>query len=152
MEANNGNAKRRKTIVAVIAVVSVVVVIFLFIFSLYHLPTRNPVETPEWNENAEVVESPEQDFATTNDIMNSSQEEVGQMLGNLEMQYENAKVNNEPYEAQQAGMRLALAYDKAGEPQQARELINSLMQTYSYDSIFVSKCHEFLRSIDTPSK
>lgn len=41
------NRSRKKTIVTIVAIVSIAVVIFLCIFSLYHLPTRNPVETPE---------------------------------------------------------------------------------------------------------
>lgn len=151
MEEKQQSPRKRKTIVAVIAVSSIAVVLFLFIFSLYHLPTRNPVETPEVAENATVAESPEADFAETNDIMSSSQEQVSAMLGDLEMQFENAKLNNEPYTAQQAGMRLALAYWKAGDTQQAVDFTNSLIQTYSYDSSFVDKCNEFLKTIQNPA-
>ena len=149
MEDNLQPGKNRKTKVAVIAMSSIAVILFLCIFSLYHLPTRNPVETPEVAENATVNETPAQDFAETNDIMSAEPEEVSEMLGELEMQYENAKVNNEPYMAQQAGMRLALAYWKAGESQQAIDLTNSLIQNYSYDEAFVAKCQDFLKTIET---
>lgn len=149
MEDKNRSGKNRKTIVAIIAVSAVAIVLFLCIFSLYHLPTRDPVETPEMVENPNYVESPAGDFEETNDIMSASQEKVSEMLGDLEMQYENARVNNEPYVAQQAGMRLALAYWKAGETQQAKDLTESLMQNYSYDEAFVGKCQEFLKTITT---
>lgn len=148
MEENQTNPKKRKTMVAVIAVSSIAVILFLCIFSLYHLPTRNPVETPEWNENSSDIQSSIGDFAETNDIMSASQEELSEMLGNLEMQYENAKVNNEPYEAQQDGLRLALAYHKAGENQQAVNLINSLKENYSYDTSFVERCNRMLGIIE----
>lgn len=145
--AENNQPKRRKTIVAVIAVASIAVVLFLCIFSLYHLPERDPVETPEMVEDPNYVESPAGDFEETNDVMSASQEEVSAMLGELEMQYENAKLNNEPYEAQQAGMRLALAYRQAGQTQEAEKLVNSLMENYSYDENFVAKCKEFLTTL-----
>ncbi|MCH5231417.1 MAG: hypothetical protein J1F43_06440, partial [Muribaculaceae bacterium] len=95
-----------------------------------------------------VAPLPAEDFAETNDIMSASQEQVAEMLGELEMQYENAKVNNEPYLAQQAGMRLALAYWKAGQQQNAIEFTNSLIQTYSYDDTFVAKCKDLLKTIE----
>lgn len=152
MEDNVNNRKKRKTIVAAVAVSSIAAILFLCIFSLYHLPTRNPVETPELKENAVINQNPQSDFEETNDIMSASQEEVSEMLGNLEMQYENAKVNNEPYLAQQSGMRLALAYWKAGETGQANALIRSLMQNYSYDEPFVEKCRELLKTIDSPQE
>ena len=139
--------KNKKTISAIIAVSAVAIVLFVCIFSLYHLPERDPVETPEVAENATVAESPAEDFEATNDIMSASQEQVSEMLGSLEMQYENAKLNDEPYVAEQAGMRLALAYYKAGQPQQAKELINSLIQNYSYDEAFVAKCRQLLDTI-----
>ena len=148
MEGNSQNWKKSRTTAAIVAVCSIAVIIFLCIFSLYHLPERDPVETPEVAENATVAEMPVQDFAETNDIMSAQPEEVSQMLGELEMQYENAKVNNEPYVAQQAGMRLALAYWKAGEKQQAIDFTNSLMQTYSYDDAFVAKCKELIKTFD----
>lgn len=150
MEENNQNRKKKKTTVAIVAVSSIAVVLFLCIFSLYHLPTRDPVETPEMVENPNYVESPAGDFEETNDILSASQEEVSGMLGDLEMQYENALLNGEPYVAQQAGMRLALAYKKAGEPEQAKALINTLMENYSYDDSFVTKCKEFLQTFETP--
>lgn len=150
MEENRPtDKKRRKVIIACVATASVAMVLFLCIFSLYHLPTRDPVETPEMVENPNYVESPAGDFEETNDIMSASQEQVSEMLGNLEMQYENAKINNEPYAAQQAGMRLALAYWKCGETQKAVDFTNSLIQNYSYDESFVAKCREFLNTIET---
>lgn len=151
MENNDQNRKkRRRTIVAIVAIVSIAMVLFLCIFSLYHLPTRNPVETPEMVENPNYVESPAGDFQETNDIMSSSQEQVSEMLGDLEMQYQNARLNNEPYAAQQAGLRLALAYWKAGQKQQAVDFTNSLIQNYGYDESFLNKCQEFLKTIETP--
>ena len=138
----------KKTIAAIVAVASIAIIIFLCIFSLYHLPERDPVETPEVAEDATVAPLPAEDFAETNDIMSASQEQVAEMLGELEMQYENAKVNNEPYLAQQAGMRLALAYWKAGQQQNAIEFTNSLIQTYSYDDTFVAKCKDLLKTIE----
>ena len=149
MEENAPNRKKRRTTAAIIAVCSIAVILFLCIFSLYHLPERDPVETPEVAENADVVTSPAEDFAETNDIMSASQEQVSEMLGNLEMQYQNARLNNEPYEAQQAGMRLALAYWKAGQTQQAVEFTDTLMKTYCFDQSFVSKCQDFLKTIDS---
>ena len=148
MEENASNRKKRRTTAAIIAVCSIAVILFLCIFSLYHLPERDPVETPEVAENADVVTSPAEDFAETNDVMSASQEQLSEMLGNLEMQYQNARLNNEPYEAQQAGMRLALAYWKAGQTQNAVDFTNSLIQNYSYDENFVAKCQEFLKTIE----
>ena len=150
--ADNRPPRKRKTIVAVVAVASIAVVLFLCIFSLYHLPERDPVETPEMAVDPNYVASPAGDFEETNDIMSASGEQVTEMLGNLEMQYENAKLNNEPAEAQQAGMRLALAYRQAGQKQQAVALINSLIQNYNYDEAFVAKCREFLKTIDSPTE
>ena len=149
MEDNGQNRKKRKATVAIIAVASIAVVLFLCIFSLYHLPERDPVETPEMVENPNYVESPAGDFEETNDVMSASQEQVSQMLGDLEMQYENAKINNEPYAAQQAGMRLALAYWRAGQKQNALDLTNSLIQNYNYDESFVSKCQELLKTFNS---
>lgn len=147
MERNNQQRKKRRIATVVIAVSSIAVVIFLCIFSLYHLPERDPVRTPEMVVDPNYVESPAGDFEETNDIMNASQAQVSQMLGNLEMQYENAKLNDEPYAAQQAGLRLALAYWKAGEKQQAKDLVNSLETSYSFDESFMKKCKEFLDTI-----
>ena len=152
MEEIHQNKKKRKTLVAVIAVSSVAVVLFLCIFSLYHLPERDPVETPVMVENPNFVESPVGDFEETNDILSASQEQVSEMLGQLEMQYENAKLNNEPYAAEQSGLRLALAYWKAGEVEKARTFTTSLMQNYSYDDAFVAKCSDFLKEISSSSK
>ena len=149
MEDQQLARKKRKRIAAIIAVSSIVVLLFIFIFSLYHLPERDPVETPKLAENAEVAQTPLQDFEETNDLMSASREEVSQMLGELELQYENAKVNNEPLVAQQAGLRLALAYSKAGQVKEAKNLLNSLMQNYSYDESFVNKCNEMLKIIDS---
>ena len=148
MENNGIDRKKRKTTVAIVAISSIAVVLFLCIFSLYHLPERDPVETPTMAVDPNYVESPAGDFEETNDILSASDTEVSEMLGNLELQYENAKVNNEPYAAQQAGLRLALAYWKSGEPQNAKDLINSLMQSYSYDTDFVKKCQEMLKTIN----
>lgn len=150
MQDNPQPAKKRKTIAITVAVASFAVILFLCIFSLYHLPERDPVETPEMVVDPNYVESPAGDFQETNDIMSASSEQVSQMLGDLEMQYENAKVNNEPYVAQQAGLRLALAYWKAGQTQEAVDLTNSLMQSYSFDEAFVAKCKDFLKVINTP--
>ena len=143
--------RKRKTIVAIVAIISVAIVLFLCIFSLYHLPTRNPFETPEVAVDPNYVESPAGDFEETNDIMSATQQQVSERLGDLEMQYENAKINEEPYAAQQAGLRLALAYWKAGQTQQAIDFTNSLMQNYSYDNSFVAKCQDFLKTISSPS-
>ena len=151
MEDNRMSGKKRKTIGAVVAVASIAVVIFLCIFSLYHLPERDPVETPNVNVDATVAQTPAADFEETNDIESATSEQVSEMLGQLEMQYENAKLNNEPYVAQQAGLRLALAYKKAGETQQAIDFTNSLIQNYSYDESFVEKCKEFLKTIEAPT-
>lgn len=152
MDNNQRAAKKRKNIIAAIAVSTIVVLLFLFIFSLYHLPERDPVETPELTANANVEETPIADFEETDDIMSASQEKVSTMLGDLELQYENAKLNGEPYAAQQAGMRLGLAYWKAGQTQQAKDFINSLIQNYSYDDNFVAKCNDLLKIIDSPQK
>ena len=151
MENNSQPRKKNRTIAAIIAVASIAVVLFLCIFSLYHLPERDPVETPEMVENPNYVESPAGDFEETNDIMSSSQQQVSEMLGDLEMQYQNASLNGEPYAAQQSGLRLALAYWKAGETQQAKEFTNTLMENYSYDTSFVNKCREILKTIDSTS-
>ena len=148
MEGNRDPRKRKKAIVAIVAVCSIAVVLFLCIFSLYHLPERDPVETPVVAENPNYVESPAGDFQETNDIMSASQEQVSEMLGDLEMQYQNAKLNNEPYAAQQAGMRLALAYWKAGDKQQAIDFTNSLIQTYSYDTSFGARCRDLLSTFN----
>lgn len=153
MEDNNMTTrKKKKTMMAVVAVCSVAVVLFLCIFSLYHLPTRNPVETPEMVEDPNYVASPAGDFEETNDIMSASSEQVSEMLGNLEMEYQNAMVNNETYVAEQAGMRLALAYWKAGEVKQAEELTNTLINNFSYDEAFVKKCHEMQKIIASPAQ
>lgn len=149
MDEQAKNNKKRKTIAAVVAVVSIAAIIFICIFSLYHLPERDPVETPVIAENPNNVESPAGDFEETDDIMSASQENISEMLGDLEMQYENAKLNGEPYAAQQAGMRLALAYWKTGQTQQAVNFTNSLMQNFSYDTSFVEKCQELLKSFNS---
>ena len=150
MEDNGLNRKKRRRIAAIVAVSSIAVILFLCIFSLYHLPERDPVETPVMVEDPNYVESPAGDFEETNDIMSASQEQVAGMLGDLEMQYHNAQLNEEPYAAQLAGIRLAVAYWKAGETSQAKELINSMMQSYSFDESFVGKCRELLKTIDAP--
>ena len=152
MEENRQNMRNKKTIAAIVAVAAVAIVIFVCIFSLYHLPERDPVETPELPANATIAETPMQDFSETDDIMSASQQEVSEMLGELEMQYENAKVNDEPYVAEQAGMRLALAYWKAGETQQAKDFLNTLLQNYGYDEAFASKCREMLKTFDSPQQ
>lgn len=149
MEDTRLDRKKRKTIVAIIATASVAVIIFLCIFSLYHLPTRNPVETPEIAVDPNYTEPTVSGIEETNDVMSASQEHVSEMLGDLELQYENAKVNNEPYQAEEAGLRLALAYWKAGQTQQAKEFTETLIQTYSYDTSFVEKCKELLKTINT---
>ena len=151
MENNSLPRKSRKKGVTIVAIASIAVILFLCIFSLYHLPTRDPVETPEMVENPNDVESPAGDFQETNDVMSASEEELSDMIGNLEMQYENASLNDEPYAAQQAGLRLALAYWKNGQTQKAIEFTNSLMENYSYDEQFVGKCKEFLQTIEKPS-
>lgn len=152
MENTNNNKKKRRTLVAIVAVSSIAVVLFLCIFSLYHLPERDPVETPEMVENPNYVESPAGDFEETNDILSASQEQVSEMIGNLEMQYENAQLNDEPYAAQQAGLRLALAYSKAGQIQKAKDLTDSLINSYSYDEAFVAKCKEFLNTLNSSNQ
>ena len=152
MDNNPQGSNRRKWVATAIAVVTIVVLLFIFIFSQFHLPERDPVRTPDMVENPNYVESPAGDFEETNDIMSASQEQVSEMLGNLEMQYENAKINDEPYAAEQAGMRLALAYWKAGETQQAKDFTNNLMQNFSYDEAFVGKCKEFLKVIDSSNR
>lgn len=149
MEDTRLDRKKRKTIVAIIATASVAVIIFLCIFSLYHLPTRNPVETPEMAVDPNYTEPTVSGIEETNDVMSASQEQVSEMLGDLELQYENAKVNNEPYQAEEAGLRLALAYWKVGQTQQAKEFTGTLIQTYSYDTSFVEKCKELLKTINT---
>ena len=149
MEDNRQSRKKRKTIIALITIFSIAMVLFLCIFSLYHLPERDPVETPEMTFDSNPVEAPVTDFAETNDIMTASQQQVSEMLGELEMQYENAKLNNEPYAAQQAGLRLATAYWKAGETSQSKDLINSLIQNYSYDTSFVSKAQDLLKTLSS---
>lgn len=148
MEDNNQAKKKRKTITAIVACSAVAVILFLCIFSLYHLPERDPVETPVNAENATIPETTVQDIDETNDILSASQEQVSEMLGDLEMQYENASLNGEPYVAQQAGLRLALAYSKAGEPGKAKEFLEALMQNYSYDETFVAKCKEMMKEIN----
>lgn len=148
MEDNNQAKKKRKTITAIVACSAVAVILFLCIFSLYHLPERDPVETPVNAENATIPETTIQDIDETNDILSASQEQVSEMLGDLEMQYENASLNGEPYVAQQAGLRLALAYSKAGEPGKAKEFLEALMQNYSYDETFVAKCKEMMKEIN----
>lgn len=149
MEDNRQDVKKRRTLIAVVAVASVAVVLFLCIFSLYHLPERDPVETPEMVTDPNYVESPAGDFEETNDVLSASQEEASQMIGDLEMQYENAKLNGEPYAAEQAGLRLALAYRQAGETQQAITFTNSLIENFGYDTDFVSKCKEFLNTLQS---
>lgn len=152
MENNRMNRKKRRNILWAAGIVSVCMVLFLCIFSLYHLPTRDPVETPEMVENPNNVSSPAGGFEETNDIMSASQEEVSAMLGDLEMQYENARLNGEPYLAQQDGLRLALAYWKAGQTQQAKNFVNSLLENYGYDEDFSARCKAMLQNFDTAYK
>lgn len=147
METNPKPLHHRKRIAAIIAVCSIVVLLFIFFFSLFHLPERDPIETPQLAENPNYVASPAADFQETLDINSATPEQVSEMLGELEMQYANAQLNSEPYAAQQAGMRLALAYEKAGQIQQADSLILSLKNQYGYDDAFVTKCNEFLKNI-----
>ncbi|MCH5224878.1 MAG: hypothetical protein J1D77_02720 [Muribaculaceae bacterium] len=147
MEDKIQSKKKKKTIVAVVTVVSIVVVIFLFLFSLFHLPERNPDVTPPLSEDPGFVESPVAGFEETNDIMEGSGQEDSEMLGQLEMEYENATLNGPASEAEEAGMRLALAYWKANQPQQALDLLNSLLQQYPLDEPFVAKCKDMIATI-----
>lgn len=149
MVENQESRKKKKTVASIVAVSSIVVVLFLFLFSLFHLPERDPEETPPLAENPNYMESPAAGFEETNDIMSSSQQEVSEMLGDLEMRYENAKLNSEPYATQEAGLRLAMAYWKAGQTTQAIDLTNSLIQNYSYDNTFVAKCIDLLKIFDS---
>lgn len=148
MENKGDSGTNKKRIGGIIAVCAVIIVLFLFLFSLFHLPERDPIETPEIAENPNYVESPAGDFQETNDIDSSTPEQVSEMLGELELQYENAKINGEPYAAQQAGFRLAYAYYKAGEVGKAKEMLNVLMESNSYDEAFVGKCQELLKVIN----
>lgn len=150
MDDKDNGRRKRKTTAAIVAVASIAVVLFLCIFSLYHLPERDPVETPVMATDPNYVASPAGDFEETNDIMSASQEQVSEMLGNLEMQYENAKLNGDTYTAEQSGLRLALAYWKAGQKQQAEAFTDSLIQNYGYDSTFVAKCNALLKTISNP--
>ena len=152
MDNNPQGSNRRKWVATAIAVVTIVVLLFIFIFSQFHLPERDPVETPEWTENADIVTTPAQDFAETNDITSASPEELSNMLGNLELQYENAKVNNESYATQQSGFRLAYAYWKAGQTENALILLKSLSMDFSYDQNFVEKCNDLAATIKGETK
>lgn len=140
---NQGNNHRRRN-AAIVSICAAAVVLFVCIFSLYHLPERDPVETPVMAVDDNAVSSPAGDFEETNDVMSATPEEASAMIGQLEMQYENAALNSEPYQAQQDGMRLALAYIKAGQKDKAKEFIQKLMESYPYDSLFVNNCKQFI--------
>ena len=136
--------RQRRIAVAVVAVASVAAILFVCIFSLYHLPTRNPVETPEMVVDPNDVASPAGDMEMTQQVVNASPEEASAMLGELEMNYQNAALNGENSEAQQAGMRLVYAYEKAGQTQNARNLLQKMMADYAYDTAFTADCQKLL--------
>lgn len=144
----NKARRQRRMAVAIVSVASIAAILFVCIFSLYHLPTRNPVETPEYAVDDNAVSSPAGDIEETNDILEGSQENASNMIGTLEMDYQNAALNGEPYEAEQAGMRLALTYMKAGENTQAKSTLEKLIETYPYDNEFVGYCNKLLQEIN----
>lgn len=137
---NNGIKMR----IGIVSAIAAAIVIFVCIFSLYHLPERDPVETPVMAVDDNAVSSPAGDIEETNDMTQSTPEQVAAMIGDLEMQYQNAALNSEPYEAQQAGLRLALAYIKAGQESNAKELIDKMLEAYPYDKNFVDDCNKMI--------
>lgn len=144
MQDNKPNYFRRTNIVWTVAVL---VIIFVFIFSMFHLQQRGEDRLDDTIVNYNFVPSPDNGLRETYDLVNSTSEEVGAMIPQLEMQYENAVVNSEPYLAQQDGMRLALAYIKVHDRNQASRLLENLIKTYPYDTDFVSRCQKILNDI-----
>ena len=143
-EDNKPNYFRRTNIVWTVAVL---VIIFVFIFSMFHLQQRGEYKIDDTLVNYNFVPSPDNGLRETYDLVNSSSEEVNNMIPELEMQYQNATLNSEPYEAQQTGMRLALAYIKIHDRKQARAILNNLIAAYPYDTDFVKKCNMLLNDI-----
>lgn len=127
--------------------VAVLVIIFVFIFSMFHLQQRGEYRIDDTIVNYNYVPSPDNGLRETYDLVNSSKEEISNLISELELQYSNASLNAEPYEAQQAGMRLALAYIKIHDRKDARDILNKLIESYPYDTEFVKKCNMLLNDI-----
>lgn len=127
--------------------VAVLVIIFVFIFSMFHLQQRGEYRIDDTIVNYNYVPSPDNGLRETYDLVNSSKEEISNFIPELELQYSNASLNAEPYEAQQAGMRLALAYIKIHDRKDARDILNKLIESYPYDTEFVKKCNMLLNDI-----
>lgn len=127
--------------------VAVLVIIFVFIFSMFHLQQRGEYRIDDTIVNYNYVPSPDNGLRETYDLVNSSKEEISSFIPELELQYSNASLNAEPYEAQQAGMRLALAYIKIHDRKDARDILNKLIESYPYDTEFVKKCNMLLNDI-----
>lgn len=144
MRENKPNYFRRTNVVWTIAVL---VIIFVFIFSMFHLQQRGEDRIDDTIVNYNYVPSPDNGLRETYDLVNSTIEEAQQFIPQLELQYANAQVNDEPYEAQQCGMRLALGYIKIHDRQKATDLLNNLIATYPYDTDFVAKCKQMLKDI-----
>lgn len=127
--------------------VAVLVIIFVFIFSMFHLQQRGEYRIDDTIVNYNYVPSPDNGLRETYDLVNSSKEEISNFIPELELQYSNASLNAEPYEAQQAGMRLALAYIKIHDRKDARDILNKLIESNPYDIEFVKKCNMLLNDI-----
>lgn len=124
----------------------VIVIIFVFIFSMFHLQQRGEYRlddaivaynAPNPYDNAEIF----------NTIESGNDSERQEAISTLKLNFENATLNNEPYQAQQNGLLLALAYLKAHDRESAKNLLAQLISSYPYDTEFVDRCKDILERI-----
>lgn len=145
MENNQDNRQKiinRRTLVWAIAAV---VIIFVFIFSMFHLQQRGKDVTPENPVTVDVTQDPEISMDETQEITSASQEQAEALVPQYELEYSNASLNSDSYQIQTAGLRLAIAYFKAGQIENGENLISKLMEQFSYDPSYESRCKEILK-------
>lgn len=81
------------------------------------------------------------------DVSHMSKEEVKDLLPKLITAYENAPEDD--LQAQEdAGMRVALAYLKLHDRKMARQWLNTLIEKYWDDQLFLAQCQNILEEID----
>ena len=119
---------------------------------MFHLHQRGEYKLDDAIVNYNYVPAATVGLNESYNLLNSTAEETRNYIPNLELQYANASVNNEPYQAQECGMRLALAYLKIHDRDKAAQILNNLIATYSFDQTFVAKCKLILKDINRDTK
>lgn len=137
--------QRRKT--TLIWSTVVICIIFLFIFSMFHLQQRGEYKMDETIVSYNDPYAFYTGSSTPGNVSSSSESEVKTLLPQLQLDYDNAKVNGDFANIQQSGMTLAMAYLKLHDRRQARNLLDELKQQFSYDTQFVAQCDKVLNLI-----